>query len=123
MMSFLVWTFAITVLFYFLRLIFIPKRLPGVPYSRVSDIMPWGDLANLGISFFARGEVFAWFNAQSHRHRSPIYQAFIPSFSMSSPVVVITDPKEVREIVTRRLSSINRSRLMGLWFGLLVSEL
>ncbi|KAG8159313.1 hypothetical protein KVR01_010974 [Diaporthe batatas] len=119
MTSFLLWLFFSTALFYTSRLIFIPKRLPGVPYSRVSYIMPWGDLLNLGISFFTRGEVFAWFNAQSRNHRSPIYQAFIPSFSMSFPVVVVTDPTEVREIVTRRLSSIDRSKLMGQWFGLL----
>lgn len=73
----------------------------------------------LGVSFFACGEVFAWFNAQSHYHRSPIFQAFIPSFSTSFPVLVVTDPVEAREIVTRRLNSIDRSRLMGLWFGLL----
>lgn len=108
-MPLLIWLSVATVLFYISRLILVPKRLPGIPYSRVSYIMPWGDLLNLGISFFARGEVFAWFNVQSHHHRSPIYQAFIPSFSTSFPVVVVTDPTEVREIVTRRLSSIDRS--------------
>lgn len=115
----LLWLFVATALFYISRLIFIPKRFPGIPYSRVAYTMPWGDLVSLGVSFFARGEVFAWFNAQSRHHRSPIYQAFIPPFSTSFPVVVVTDPTEVREIVTRRLSSIDRSELMGLWFGLL----
>lgn len=115
----LLWPLGAAVLFYILRLIFIPKPLPGIPYNKLSYLLPWGDLVSLGISFFARGEVFAWFNAQSHHHRSPLFQAFIPSFSVSSPVLVVTDPVEVREIVTRRLSSIDRSRLMGLWFGLL----
>ena len=119
MASFLLWPLGAAVLLCALRLIFIPKPLPGVPYSRLSYFLPWGDLLSLGVSFFARGEVFLWFNARSHHHRSPIFQVFIPSFSMSSPVLVVTDPTEVREIVTRRLSSIDRSRLMGLWFGLL----
>lgn len=119
MASFLLWLFGIAIFYFLLRLIFIPRPLPGVPYSRLSYLMPWGDLVDLGISFFARGEVFAWFNAQSHRHGSSIFQVFIPSFSTTFPVVVVTDPTEVREIVTRRLSSIDRSRLMGLWFGLL----
>lgn len=119
MTSFLLWLFGTAILLCILRLILIPKPIPGVPHSRVSYLMPWGDLLNLGISFFARGEVFAWFNAQSHHHRSPIYQTFITSFTTSFPVVVVTDPTEVREIVTRRLSSIDRSKLMGLWFGLL----
>jgi cytochrome P450 len=122
MISLLLWLFGTGILLYMLRLIFIPQPIPGLPYSRMSYLMPWGDLLNLGISFFARGEVFAWFNSQSHHHRSPIYQAFIPSFSTSFPVVVVTDPREVREIVTRRLGSIDRSKLMGLWFGLLAPE-
>lgn len=119
MTSFLLWLSGTAILLYILRLILMPKPLPGVPHSRVSYLMPWGDLLNLGISFFICGEVFAWFNAQSRYHRSPIYQAFIHSFSTSFPVVVVTDPTEVREIVTRRLRSIDRSKLMGLWFGLL----
>lgn len=119
MASYVLWPLGAAVLLYALRLIFIPKPLPGVPYSRLSYLLPWGDLLSLGVSFFARGEVFRWFNARAHHHRSPIFQAFIPSFSMSSPVLVVTDPTEVREIVTRRLNSIDRSRLMGLWFGLL----
>lgn len=113
------WPLCAAILLYVFRLILIPKPLLQVPYTRLSYLMPWGDLLSLGVSFFAHGEVFAWFNAQSHRHRSPIFQAFIPSFSTSSPVLVVTDPLEVREIVTRRLGSIDRSRLMGLWFGLL----
>ncbi|KAK7720464.1 hypothetical protein SLS63_009805 [Diaporthe eres] len=121
MAPFLLWPLGAALLLYVLRLIFIPKPLPGIPYSRLSYLMPWGDLLSLGISFFTRGEVFAWFNAQSHRHRSSIFQAFIPSFSTSFPVLVVTDPVEVRDIVTRRLSSIDRSRLMGLWFGLLLA--
>lgn len=115
----LLWPLGATILLYVSRLIFIPKPIPGVKYSRLSHLLPWGDLLSLGISFFAHGEVFAWFTAQSHHHRSPIYQAFLPSFSTSFPVLVVTDPAEVREIVTRRLSSIDRSSLMGLWFGLL----
>lgn len=113
------WWLAAIILLYALRLICIPKPLLGVPYNRISYLLPWGDLMSLGVSFFAKGEVFRWFNDQAHDHRSPIFQAFIPSFSTFYPVLVVTDPMEVREIVTRRLSSIDRSSLMSLWFGLL----
>lgn len=119
MTPFLLWPLGATILLFVLRLILIPKPLPGIPYSRRAYLLPWGDLVSLGNSFMARGEVFAWFSARSHYHRSPIYQAFIPSLSISHPVVVVTDPVEVREIVTRRLSSIDRSRLLDQWFGLL----
>lgn len=119
MTPFLLWPLGAAILLYVLRLIFIPKLLPGIPYNRLSYLLPWGDLVSFGISFTFRGEVFAWFNAQSQHHRSPMFQAFIPSFSMSFPVLVVTDPVEAKEIVTRRLNSIDRSRLMGLWFGLL----
>lgn len=119
MTPFLLWPLSAAILLYVLRLIFIPKLLPEIPYNRLSYLLPWGDLVSFGISFTFRGEVFAWFNAQSHHHRSPIFQAFIPSFSTSFPVLVVTDPVEAKEIVTRRLNSIDRSRLMGLWFSLL----
>lgn len=119
MTPYLLWPLSATIILFVLRLIFIPKPLPGLPYSRRAYCLPWGDLVSLGNSFWAHGEVFAWFSARSHHHRSPIFQAFIPSLSMSHPVVVVTDPVEVREIVTRRLSSIDRSKLLGLWFGLL----
>lgn len=119
MTPFLLWPLSAAILLYVLRLIFIPKLLPEIPYNRLSYLLPWGDLVSFGISFTFRGEVFAWFNAQSHHHRSPMFQAFIPSFSTSFPVLVVTDPVEAKEIVTRRLNSVDRSRLMGLWFGLL----
>lgn len=121
MTPYLLWPLGAAALFYILRFLFIPKPLPGIPYNRLSYLMPWGDLVSFGFSFVVRGELFAWFNAESHRHRSPIFQAFIPSFSMSFPVLVVTDPVEVREIMTRRHNSIDRSSLMGLWFGLLAS--
>lgn len=107
------------VLIFVLRAYYIPKRIPGIPYNKLSYVYPWGDLANLGVSYFLRGEVFGWFSSQGRSYRSGIFQVFLPSFSTTSPVVVVTDQQEVKDIVTRRLGAIDRSGLMHLWFGLL----
>lgn len=113
------WLLICFVLVFVLRAYYIPKRVPGIPYSKLSYVCPWGDLANLGVSYFLRGEVFGWFSSQGRSHRSGIFQLFLPSFSTTSPVVVVTDQEEVKDIVTRRLGAIDRSSLMHLWFGLL----
>lgn len=116
------WLLLFAVVIFALRAYYIPKRIPGIPYNKLSYIFPWGDLASLGVSYFARGEVFRWFSSQSHTHRSGIFQVFLPSFSTTSPVVVITDQKEVKDIVTRQIGVIDRSGLMHLWFGLLAPK-
>lgn len=110
------------VLVYALRALYIPNRIPGIPYNKLGYACPWGDLASLGLSYFAKGEVFRWFSSQSQSHQSGIFQLFLPSFSTTSPVVVVTDQQEVKDIVTRRLGIIDRSSLMHLWFGLLAPK-
>lgn len=116
------WFLLLVVLLVALRLHCVPKRIPAIPYNKFSYVVPWGDLAGLGISYFAKGEVFRWFSSQSQAHRSGIFQLFLPSFSMTSPVVVVTDQNEVKDIVTRRVGAIDRSHLMRLWFGLLCPQ-
>lgn len=116
------WLLLFVVLFFALRAHYMPKRIPGIPYNRLCYLYPWGDLASLGVSYFAKGQVFRWFSNQSQTHRSGIFQLFLPSFSTTSPVVVVTDQKEVKDIVTRRLGVIDRSSLMHLWFGLLAPK-
>lgn len=113
------WLLICVVLLFALRVHYIPKRIPGIPYNKLTYICPWGDLASLGFSYFTKGEVFCWFSSQSKAHRSGILQVFLPSFSTTSPVVVVTDQQEVKDIVTRRIGVIDRSHLMHLWFGLL----
>lgn len=113
------WSLLCIVLLFALRAYYVPKRIPGIPYRRLSYACPWGDLANLGVSYFLRGEVFAWFSSQSRAHRSGIFQLFLPSFSTTSPVVVVTDQQEVKDIATRKVGAIDRSDLMHLWFSLL----
>lgn len=113
------WILICGVLLFALRAHYIPRPIPGIPYNRLTYICPWGDLASLGVAYFTKGEVFRWFSSQSHTHRSGIFQVFLPSFSTTSPVVVVTDQREVKDIVTRRLGVIDRSHLMHLWFGLL----
>jgi cytochrome P450 len=100
----------------------IPRPIPGIPYSRLSFISPWGELLILGIHNFCTGEVFSWLYLQCIFHKSPIVQLFIPSFSNTQPVVVIADLREIEDIVTKRVHEIDRAPLMRDFFGLLVPD-
>ncbi|KAH7089848.1 cytochrome P450 [Paraphoma chrysanthemicola] len=102
------------------RALLLPKPIPGVPYSRLSYCMPWGELIDLGIYTWRTGEVFSWLSMQCLKHKSPLVQLFIPPFSTTHPTLVLADLPEIEDIVTKRIAEIDRADLMHTWFGLLV---
>ncbi|KAH7073582.1 cytochrome P450 [Paraphoma chrysanthemicola] len=102
------------------RALLLPKPIPGIPYSRLSYCMPWGELIGLGIYTWRTGEVFSWLSMQCLKHKSPLVQLFIPSFSTTHPTLVLADLPEIEDIVTKRIGEIDRADLMHTWFGLLV---
>lgn len=96
----------------------VAKPIKGIPYNTLARYMPWGDLITLGIYNWTTGEVFSWFSLQCLKHKSPIIQLFIPSFSTYYPTLVLADLREIADMVTKRTGEIDRADLMHTWFGL-----
>lgn len=120
----LFWVYAIVVLmilWFFVHLSLIPKPIPGIPYKRFSHLQPWGDLGSLGIhaGLGFGGEVFDWFSSQCLELKAPLVQVFMPTMSTTHPVLILSDLREIEDIVTRRTSEVDRAEMMHTWFGLL----
>jgi hypothetical protein len=96
-----------------------PKPVPGIPYNLLVRYMPGGHMVPLGLHFLRTGEIFRWLNMQNLRHKSPLVQIFLPSFSTVRPTLVLSDLGEVDDIVRRRIGEIDRADLMHVWFGLI----
>ncbi|CAO2648290.1 Nn.00g075570.m01.CDS01 [Neocucurbitaria sp. VM-36] len=96
----------------------VPRPISGVPYNTLARYMPWGDLITLGIHNWTTGGVFDWFSLQCLKHRAPLIQLFVPSFSTTHPTLVLADLREIEDIVTRRIGEIDRADTMHIWFGL-----
>lgn len=110
-------------IFSLIRYCCVPRRIPGISYNRFSYIFPFGDLMSLACFYnFGPGEVFRWFNVQSLHHQRGIFQVFLASFSTASPVVVVTDPAEVKSILTQRAGVIDRASLLALLFSLMAPK-
>lgn len=105
-----------------LRLLFGPRPIEGVPHKPYHFWLPFGSLVSLGLHFVNTGKVFDWFSLECLHLRSPIAQLFVPSFSLTQPVVVIADLHEIEDIVTRRNNEIDRANLMHDFFGLLIDQ-
>jgi len=102
----------------------IPRPIRGVPYDRLSYIQPWGHLGSLGLhsGLGFGGKVFDWFPLQCVALESPLVQTFIPSISRIHPVLILSDLREIEDLVKRRTSQIDRADIMHTWFGLLVPK-
>jgi cytochrome P450 len=101
---------------------FVPPPLPGIPHSKLSRWMPWGDLGSLAVHFIRTGQVFDWLCWQCVRQRSAVVQLFLPSFSTTSPIVIVGDVREIQDIVTRRGREFDRLPLMHDWFEVVMPE-
>lgn len=115
----IVYTFVVLVIAWVAAHAFlVAKPIPRIPYNRLARYMPWGDLITLGIYNWKTGEVFSWFSLQCLKHKSPLIQLFVPSFSTTHPTLVLADLREIEDIVTKRMSEIDRADMMHTWFGL-----
>lgn len=100
----------------------IPRTIRGVLYDRLSYIQPWGHLGSLGLHSGLRfvGRVFGRFPLQCVALQSPLVQTFIQSTSRTHPVVILSDLREIEDIVKRKTSLIDRADVMHICFDLLV---
>jgi hypothetical protein len=96
-----------------------PKPIPGIPYNLLARYVPGGHMVPLGLHFLQTGEIFRWLNMQNLRHKSPLVQIFLPSFSTVRPTLILADLGEVDDIIRRRIGEIDRADLMHTWFGLI----
>jgi cytochrome P450 len=99
--------------------LFIPKPLANIPYTRSSAWLAWGDLFSLALHNFRTHEVFDWLDKQCIKHTSPIVQVFLPNYSITRPIVIVTDQQEIEDIVIRRSAIFDRTPLMHAWFDVL----
>ena len=102
-----------------LSFLFIPKPLANIPYTRSSAWIAWGDLLSLALHNFRTHEVFDWLDKQCIKHTSPIVQVFLPNYSITRPVVIVTDQQEIEDITIRRSAIFDRTPLMHAWFDVL----
>ncbi|KAG8629057.1 hypothetical protein KVT40_002922 [Elsinoe batatas] len=87
----------------------IPTPLSNIPYSKESR-KPFGHAGEMMAWSKANETVFDWMAAQGKRLNSPIYQLFIQPFSR--PTIVVTDPREIQDILVRRHREFDRAT----WF-------
>ncbi|KUJ06423.1 cytochrome P450, partial [Mollisia scopiformis] len=103
-----------------LNRILVPKPLPGIPYSRLTRWMPCGDLLSLGAHSIRAGSTFDWLSSQCIKHRSSIVQIMVPSFSTRTPVLLISDLRQIKDIIVKRVHEIDRATLIQFWFNTVV---
>lgn len=90
----------------------LPKPIPGIPYHKASARKLFGDVPSL-ISFTSSEEPGAhsavdWFRLQGEKLSSPIFQLFFTPFGQ--PLIVLTDPREIQDILLRRHKEFDRSQ-------------
>src|SRR4051794_10017519 len=114
----ILWCFplALLTLLWVLNRILVPKPLPGIPYNRWTRWLPFGDLVTLGVHFLTRGSVFDWLSNQCLNHKSPVVQIMVPSFSMTTPVLLVADLHEVKDLIVKRVNDIDRATMMRYGF-------
>lgn len=111
---------AILIICFLLNKRLVPKPLPGIPYNRLTRHLPLGDLITLGIHYLLSSSSFSWFAQQCLSHNSPIVQILVPSFSTTTPVILVADLYEVKDILLKRVHEIDRATLMQHWFGVVI---
>ncbi|KAH6701364.1 cytochrome P450 [Leptodontidium sp. MPI-SDFR-AT-0119] len=77
-----------------------PRPLPSIPYNRDAAKKLMGDLAELGERQENGESMRPWFLEQAQRHKSAITQIFLGPFS--KPAVLISDYREVNDILSHR---------------------
>ncbi|KAI1328422.1 cytochrome P450 [Xylariaceae sp. FL0255] len=94
-----------------------PRPLPGIPYNKTATNRFFGDIPE--ISEFERkgGSFRTWFLAQAARHNSAITQVFLGP--LSKPAIVVSDYREVNDILHRDAVDFKRGLKVDAFQGLL----
>lgn len=89
----------------------LPRPLPGIPYHKPSANRFLGDAADLMKWQESHGDVYSFLAQRMFELNSPVVQIFMQP--LGRPWVAISDPREIRDIKTRRFKEFDRSRFFG----------
>lgn len=98
---------AVLVLVYALYRAALPKPIPGIPHHVASANSVLGDAPAMVKHKQKYATTFDWMTAQTEKLNSPIVQLFLKPFSR--PIVVVTDHREIQDVVLRRAKDFDRS--------------
>ncbi len=85
-----------------------PKVYPGIPYNEASAKRITGDIPNLVPLVAATNEFSdAFFTITTQKLGTPIAQMLMPGFR--DPMVILEDPREIEDILTRRAKEFDKA--------------
>ena len=93
------------------------KPIPGIPFNSEAAKMFMGDLPEIQERQKDGASIRPWFLEQAHRHKSAIMQIFLGPFS--SPTVLISDFREVNDILMHREADFKRGKKVDVFRGIL----
>ncbi|RYP77481.1 hypothetical protein DL769_003391 [Monosporascus sp. CRB-8-3] len=94
-----------------------PKPLPGIPYNVQATKRLAGDLPEIQERQKDGASIRPWFLEQAHRHVSAITQIFLGPFAQ--PAILISDFREVNDILMHREADFKRGKKVDVFSGIL----
>ncbi|RYP48696.1 hypothetical protein DL768_005476 [Monosporascus sp. mg162] len=94
-----------------------PKPLPGIPYNTQATVKFAGDLPEIQERQKDGASIRPWFLEQAHRHGSAITQIFLGPFAR--PAILISDFREVNDILMYREADFKRGKKVDVFSGIL----
>lgn len=99
----------------------LPRPLPGIPYKKASARRILGDAPDL-LKHKAEhaGDMYSYLADMAVELGEPVFQIFMQP--MARPWVVVHDPREANDIMTRRIKEFDRSNFFGQIFKTLLPK-
>ncbi|KAI8622921.1 cytochrome P450 [Xylariaceae sp. FL1651] len=94
-----------------------PRPLPGIPHNEFATKRITGDLAEMQMRQKTVGSIRPWFLDQAKRHGSAIVQIFLGPFTQ--PSILLSDYREVYDILTYRAADFQRGKKVEVFKGIL----
>ncbi|TPX07063.1 uncharacterized protein E0L32_011051 [Thyridium curvatum] len=101
----------IAVIGYVLYRAALPHPIHGIPHNKESARRVLGDLPELMRWKNKLGNAFGYFTDLTQKTASPVVQVFLRPFGR--PWVIVVDPRESHDIMTRRYAEFDRSAFFG----------
>ncbi|KAK4502038.1 hypothetical protein PRZ48_007849 [Zasmidium cellare] len=93
----------------------LPRPLPGIPYNKRSAKRLLGDAPDLLNYKAEHGDTFSYVAKLAVQMNEPVFQVFMQP--LGRPWVVVMDPRETNDILTRRSKDFDRSTFFGQIFS------
>lgn len=115
--SWLVLTAVTSAMLLLLRWRAYPRPLRGIPYNFSASKKLMGDLDEIGELKSGGKSMRPWFLEQAYRHQSAICQIFLGPFS--SPAILLSDYREVNDILMHGDADFKRGKKVDVFSGIL----